>query len=161
MFFTENDIPLRLVCSEMCIRDRKEGGKESVNGLGPGKEEATAQEGGEENVPTEAEMAALNESLPAFIHVMWKISQLDIQKTAARAAKKIVRDHGVSETVRRRRAQGLIVLGSKFKQVGKEAMVALKAQVGEKGGKAAVKLDAKHLEEVLMKTMAIGQGQEL
>jgi len=108
---------------------------------------------------TEAELAALNETIPAFIHVMWKMSQLDIQKTAAKAAKKVLRDHSVSETVRRRRAQGLILMGAYFKQVGKEAMAALKAQ-GE-GGTAAVKLDAKHLEEVMLKTMAMGQGQEV
>ena len=108
---------------------------------------------------TEAELAALNETIPAFIHVMWKMSQLDIQKTAAKAAKKVLRDHSVSEAVRRRRAQGLILMGAYFKQVGKEAMAALKAQ-GE-GGTAAVKLDAKHLEEVMLKTMAMGQGQEV
>ena len=57
------------------------------------------------------------------------------------------------------RAQGLILTGAYFKQVGKEAMAALKAQ-GE-GGTAAVKLDAKHLEELMLKTMAMGQGQEV
>jgi hypothetical protein len=129
----------------------------------PGVEDTAAstdrRDTAQDDEATDAELAALNESIPAFIHVMWKMSQLDIQKTAAKAAKKVLRDHSVSEGVRRRRAQGLILMGAHFKQVGKEAMAALKAQ-GE-GGTAAVKLDAKHLEEVMLKTMAVGQGQEV
>lgn len=130
----------------------------------PGVEDTTAAttnagETAQDEGASDAELAALNESIPAFVHVMWKMSQLDIQKTAAKAAKKVLRDHSVSEGVRRRRAQGLILMGAHFKQVGKEAMAALKAQ-GE-GGAAAVKLDAKHLEEVMLKTMAVGQGQEV
>ena len=86
--------------------------------------------------------------MPVFINAMLKVSAYDIQKTLSRVCHKVLKDNSVSETVQRRRAEGLLVLGSHFRALGEANM-------------SKAELDARrHLEETFVKTVAATNGQE-
>ena len=77
------------------------------------------------------------------------------QKTVTRACRKVLKDTSVPDPVRRKRAQALVLLGAHFKATGKRAMAALAAE-GQGGGDAR-----RHVEETMLKVMAVQQGQEV
>ncbi len=72
------------------------------------------------------------------------------------------------DDVRRRRAQGLVLLGAHFQAVGKRALAAeaaraLEAAAAAGGGSGQSKgeVAARQLEEAMQRAMALHQGQEV
>jgi len=62
------------------------------------------------------------EKMPVFINAMLKVSSYDIHRTLERVCHKLLKDHSVSEAVRRKRAEGLLILGTHFRVIGEANM---------------------------------------
>ena len=136
----------------------KEGG---CVGAPPGPDGSVATGGGdgaggmagEEDMSEESKAKMENEmnnSLPVFMETMVSASLVDVEVTLKQVCKKVLKDTGVSEAVRDRRAQAMLIMGNKFllaKGVNKAAR-------GEVEPKSVI-------EGTMMKTMAKAQGQEV
>jgi hypothetical protein len=92
---------------------------------------------------------AMQEGLPHFLNAMSKMSAYDINKTVIKICTKVLKDSSVSALVRKRRAEGLLLLGGVFRRTAAVAM-------------SSSERDAKQqIEEAMQKTMATLNGQEL
>jgi len=63
--------------------------------------------------------AEVEQSLPVFLEVLWRISVMDIEKTVVNASKKVLQDEDVDKETRRRRALALRIIGEAFLQESK------------------------------------------
>ena len=60
------------------------------------------------------QMQATADSLPVFLEAMWHFSVVDIERTLVAVTHKVCKDHSVDEITRRKRVEGLSVLGQVF-----------------------------------------------
>lgn len=85
--------------------------------------------GEEENLVNDEYMKNVCErSLPRIINAMLNICLLDIQSTVKNAARRIVKDMGVDHKLRRKRAEGLGLMGRAFMVAAKDAKEKLTRQ---------------------------------
>eukprot|EP00301_Raphidiophrys_heterophryoidea_P018638 c3643_g1_i1.p1 GENE.c3643_g1_i1~~c3643_g1_i1.p1 ORF type:complete len:334 (-),score=69.11 c3643_g1_i1:181-1182(-) len=105
------------------------------------KDEA-ASSASKDNPTGEGEMAASNRQgaklMEVMLEALWQANVLDIEETLREVCHKVLYDHSVDKPTRKRRAQGLLLLGKIFKECGKSqesAMEQLKMQFsGQMGG---------------------------
>ena len=128
----------------------KEGGCVG-NPPGPDGTIPSEGEGGEMSEAAQKKMESeMNNSLPVFMETMVSASLVDVEVTLKQVCKKVLKDTGVDEFKRDRRARAMLLLGLalvKAKGVNKAAR-------GEVEPKSVI-------EGTMMKTMAKAQGQEV
>ena len=71
----------------------------------------------EANIETVLLMNKLERSIPRALRLVWQLNDRDIRQTLKEAVDRLLRD-GSSYDVRLARAQGLVILGSEFHQMG-------------------------------------------
>jgi len=132
-------------------QQQQQGQPAAAGGHETQQQQQPQQQQSEEDVPfqpTPEELKQMEETLPMFVETMWGLSVMDIESTVRQAAKKVLKDMAVDESVRRRRAEGLIEMGRVFR----DASAACKEE------ELTAAPDAKQrIEEALLKAAAHAQ----
>jgi len=126
------------------------GASESVGGNTEQIYEAQAQ----------AMAESIDNSLPAFLELVWAMNRRDIQQTLKGSCTKLLNDASVPKEMRMKRAEALRVLGAEFLAVGKAKRQADKLANNKDHGFGADSIKAR-LQVAAMTTMAKAQGQEV
>jgi curved DNA-binding protein CbpA len=114
---------------------------------------AEANQGGED-VDVQAGMEeALDDSLPAFLELVWAINKSDIQSTLKVVCKKLFDDASVPKELRIKRAEAVRIMGREFQTIGK-----LSKRKDENFSASSIKA---RVAVATQTTMAKAQGQEV
>lgn len=97
---------------------------------------------------------ALDDSLPAFLELVWAINRSDIQSTLKVVCKKLFDDASVPKELRLKRAEAVRIMGREFQKIGKLHKKRTSENFSANSIKARVAVAAQT-------TMAKAQGQEV